>query len=308
MNVEPEFESQNTVTEPVAVAEPSTAPEIDVSPDAPRSGTPVSDRKVRGGMFGVPEIIAAAFSGLVLLAVLGFYFLVVSPAQSDLRARKAQRDEQDKKLVELKQKFGDSTTTEQQVARLEQSVSDFEFHYLPISSIGKTGLYDRLNGLMYAYHLRPTAGPDYVPLEIEVQKGQQPAQERGKNKFQSLFPGVYINMTVEGTYGNLRRFIGEIEASPQFVVISTVELQSTESKDENALKTAQAANPQNGFSANTMMPGQPGGGPPQPVKPAGPKGKTLGELVSLHIELAAYFRREAAPGTVLTAPAAQTVR
>jgi hypothetical protein len=236
---------------------------------------------------------------------------VVAPAASDLKTKKNQHDEQEIKLAGLKKQFGDNTTTEERVAKLEQSVSDFEFRYLPIASIGQTGLYDRINGLMSAYRLRNTAGPDYVPLEIISQRNDQPQEERGKNKFQTLFPGVYINMTVEGTYPNLRRFIGEIEASPQFVVISTMELQATENKEQEDLSkfqqppNSQGANPAGGTMGGKMSGGSVMTGPPQQARPIERKGKTLGDVVSLHIELAAYFRREAAPGSALLAPAAQ---
>ncbi len=302
MNREPEFEAQNTVVEPVEEQQaeaPMLMPSVPAATAAPIMTE--SYRKVRGGMFGVPEMIVMALSGLVLLGVLGFYFLVVAPAASDLKTKKDQRNDQETKLTGLKKQFGDSTTTEERVAKLEQSVSDFEFRYLPIASIGQTGLYDRLNGLMSAYHLRNTAGPDYVPLEIVSQRNDQPQGERGKNKFQTLFPGVYINMTVEGTYPSLRRFIGEIEASPQFVVISTVELQATEAKEQEDLSKYQA--PANPNSMGGKM-GAPMTGPPLQTRPIERKGKTLGEVVSMHIELAAYFRRVTAPESAL-APAAQ---
>ncbi|HEV7644059.1 MAG TPA: hypothetical protein VGO50_08980 [Pyrinomonadaceae bacterium] len=307
MNSEPEFEAQNTVVEPLeeqAVVSTSM-PDVPAATAAPVMTE--SYRKVRDGMFGVPEMIVMGLSGLVLLGVLGFYFLVVAPAASDLKTKKDQHNDQETKLTGLKKQFGDSTTTEERVAKLEQSVSDFEFRYLPIASIGQSGLYDRLNGLMSAYHLRNTAGPDYVPLEIISQRNDQPQEERGKNKFQTLFPGVYINMTVEGTYPNLRRFIGEIEASPQFVVISTVELQATENKEQEDLSKYQApVNPQGPNSTDGKMSRGPVmTGPPQQARPVERKGKTLGEVVSLHIELAAYFRREGAPGSALLAPAAQ---
>jgi uncharacterized membrane protein len=315
MNREPEFEAPNTVVEPLeeqteVLITPATPATSGAMPDVPSAVAATvmteSYRKVRGGMFGVPEMIVMALSGLVLLGVIVFYFLVVAPAASDLKTKKDQHNDQETKLISLKKQFGDSTTTEEKVAKLEQSVSEFEFRHLPIASIGQTGLYDRLNGLMYAYHLRNTAGPDYVPLEIVSQRNDQPQGERGKNKFQTLFPGVYINMTVEGTYPNLRRFIGEIEASPQFVVISTVELQSTENKEQEDLSKFQPpANPQGANPMGGKMPGAPMTGPPLQTRPIERKGKTLGEVVSLHIELAAYFRRESAPGSAPLAPAVQ---
>jgi hypothetical protein len=312
MNDTPEFEQQNTVVESTETGQvtQTTTQTISETERPAEASAPIAttaattsttvDRRVRGGMFGVPETIVFGLSCLVLLGVLGFYFLIVAPAQRDLKAKKEQRDEQEIKLKNLQTKYKDVTKTEEFVSTLEQSVSDFEFRYLPIASIGQTNLYDRLNGLMYAYHLRNTSGPSYQPLEIVTQKNGQPREERGKNKFQTLFPGVYINMTVEGTYPNLRRFIGEIESSQQFVIISAVELQAAENKEEDSRNT-QAAGP----------PGQttdPRTGMPMPAKtplPTGPKGKTLGEVVSLNMELAAYFRRE---GAAAQPPAAPAVR
>jgi hypothetical protein len=313
MNDTPEFEQQNTIvesseTEQVTQTTTQTTSEAEspaevsapIATTATTTTTTTVDRKVRGGMFGVTETIVFGLSCLVLLSVLGFYFLIVAPAQRDLKAKKERRDEQEIKLKNLQTKYKDVTKTEEFVSTLEQSVSDFEFRYLPIASIGQSNLYDRLNGLIYAYHLRNTSGPSYQPLEIVTQKNGQPREERGKNKFQTLFPGVYINMTVEGTYPNLRRFIGEIESSQQFVIISAVELQAAENKEEDTRNT-QAAGPQGpSFDPKTGMPL-----PAKTPLPTGPKGKTLGEVVSLNMELAAYFRRE---GAAAQPPAAPAVR
>jgi len=311
INRETELEPQNIVEEPleqtvVLPGEEVILEEVEVQPELSPTVVEV-DREVHSGMFGMPEIIGLALSCLVLLGMLGFYFLVLVPAQSDLKNRKTQRDEQEIKLTSLKSRFGDSSKTEEIVATLERSVNDFEFRYLPIASIGRTALYDRINGLMYAYHLRNTSGPDYTPLEISELRADQPQrEERGQTKFKSLFPGVYISMTVEGSYVNLRRFISEIEASQQFVVVSTVQLETAENTEQDA---SSAANPPQGSAGRmgTVSGQYPPGVGQQPARVASPKGKTMGEVVSLHLELAAYFRREAVPGSALKpmeAPAA----
>ena len=98
--------------------------------------------------------------------------------------------------------------------------------------------------MISAYGLVNTSGPDYAPLEIaDNQGGNQNEAERGRAKYQSIFPGVYVTTTVEGSYQNLRRFIREMETSNQFVVISAVELQpaETENKDSNTNAPAQAS-------------------------------------------------------------------
>ena len=114
---------------------------------------------------------------------------------------------------------------------------------------------------------------------------------------------MYVSMTVEGSYQNLRRFIKEIETGQEFVVISAVQLvpsdsQSTggEKKPAEITVQPQSVGPAVGrpqtFNPATGRPIGPTGPvqQPQPVPPQ-QKGKTKGEVVSLHLEMAAYFRR-----------------
>jgi Tfp pilus assembly protein PilO len=292
MTPDDKIEIQEQEQEIVAVEETAETAFTGEEPEAPEAAQLAAavsqvDRKVYGGMFAMPEVIGLGFAGLILLIILGFYFLALAPAQSDLKNKKARLDELEKKLVDAKSKFGNITQTEEKVAYLIQSVTDFEYRHLPISSIGRTALYDRLNGLMAAYNLRNTAGPEYSPLEIKEFRPDQPQEERGRSKFESLFPGDYINMTIEGSYVNMRRFMRELEASQQFVVISSVELEAAENSQDTARNPGA---PPAGIDPATG----------QPVQSVRPKGKTHGETVSLHLELAAYFRREAAPAKSLT--------
>jgi len=55
--------------------------------------------------------------------------------------------------------------------------------------------------LIRGYGLVNTSGPDYAPLEIVDQNAtQETDEERGRAKFRSLFPGVYVTVTLEGSY------------------------------------------------------------------------------------------------------------
>lgn len=274
------FETQEEVqiTEVVVEQTPETQPAAAPSVAPVSTVTTVKrDRKVSAGMFGIPEIAALAVSGLILLGVLGFYFLVAAPTQRELKTAKVKRDELDIKLNSTRTKFEGFTSDQDFAAKLVRSVDEFESAHLPIASMGRTELYNRLNGLLAAYSLRNTSGPEYSPLEIKILKDNQPQQERGRAKFESLFPGDYINMTVEGSYVNLRRFMREIEATRQFVVISTVELEAAEDKPQEVDPSR----------------------PPQVGPPVtAPRGKTHGNNVSLHMEFAAYYRRAGMPVAV----------
>jgi hypothetical protein len=81
-----------------------------------------------------------------------------------------------------------------------------------------------------------TNGPNYAPLALNEEQngngneGADKDQERGRAKYRSIFPGVYVTMTLEGSYQNLRRLIHDIETGSEFVIISSVELEPTETK------------------------------------------------------------------------------
>jgi hypothetical protein len=272
-------------------------------------------RRVNLGMWGTSEIVAVALGALSLVAAFLFYMFVVSPAQSQLSARQAERDRLQRELDTANDRFRGFTTTQDEVVKLVQSVEDFETNHLPVADYGRTALYQRLNTLIANYGLVNTSGPDYAPLLINARQGEGEG-ERGRAKFQSLFPGVYVTVTVEGSYQNLRRFIRDLETGGQFAIVSSVQLEPTENQSQTDGQAAPAAQPNvlnegqrfaqpnpQAFTDQRMMnnpnggfPNQSGSGFPNqttgaPQSKPRPRGKTIGEVVSLRIELAAYFKR-----------------
>jgi Tfp pilus assembly protein PilO len=277
----------------------------------------VGKRKiVRSSMFGVPEFIALGLGLLSLLAVGLLYLLYVSPANAEIQRHKEVSRKLSTELDDAKKKFGNISSTKERVAELVNSVDFFERNYLPIATVGKTGLYQRINALISAYGLTNTTGPDFMPLEIStIKQTQQNEKEKGRGKFQSLFPGVFVSVTVNGSYQNLRRFIRDIETTGQFVIVSTVELEAADGQSETIKPNSQPArNNQSSFerpgnptipeidindvnggtrgkdlSGKSLVPTAPKATPvPRTVLVAG---KTKGDTVSLHLEMAAYFRR-----------------
>jgi hypothetical protein len=269
-------------------------------------------RKVYRGMWGPMEVAALSVSLLTLLGLVVLYVFFVVPSNTEVAQMKAERDRLEQELISARSKYGDITSTETQVAKLVTSVADFESAYLPIAATGRTSLYQRLNGLIAGYGLVNTNGPNYAPLMLNEQQNgngngnsegeQQSDQERGRAKFRSIFPGVYVTMTLEGPYANLRRFIRDVETGSEFVIISSVELEPTEAKqkerDPSLPPIDSPATTGPPFASNTMRgnidprTGRPVFPTPQPQVVARPQGKTHGEIVSLRLEMAAYFRRE----------------
>lgn len=263
-------------------------------------------RKIYAGMWGQTEIATVGLSVLAIMATILLFIFVVLPAKKELEANRKKRDVVETELLSAKNKYGDITSTETQVAKLLTSVSDFETRFLRNPLLDKTSLYQRLNGLISAYSLTNTTGPDYAPLEIAdaKQNGQESESERGRAKFQSLFPGVYVTTTVEGSYQNLRRFIREIETGEQFVIISAIEFQPAETEQQKVDPTKPPPqirqvqiNPMNpnGFSQPPVTTTN----VPETAQTRTLRGKTRGEIVSLRLEMAAYFRRPTFQPTVI---------
>lgn len=249
--------------------------------DIPPAGRPP---KVYTGMWGRSQIAMVAAGLLAVFAVVLLYIFGVVPSNRELQANRAERDRLEREMIEARSKYGDITSTQERVTSLVTSVNQFETNYLPFETTGRTALYQRLNGLIQAYGLVNTAGPAYAPLELADQANpNQSEQERGRSRFRSSFPGVYVTTTVEGTYQNLRRFIREIETGREFVVISSIQLEpsDTEEKQAAAPTSAPAIDPMTGMPIE------------QPAAPRRDQGKTHGSVVRLRLEMAAYFRRPA---------------
>ena len=168
-------------------------------------------RRVYSGMWGAPEIVAV---GLGLIAMLGFILVLaflVFPSQRELENSKTRRNEIENELTTVRARYGTMTSTQDRVGDLGRSVDDFEVRVLRNENDAKVALYQRLNGLISALGLTNTSGPDYAPLEVDAQGRTQTSDDQsGRSKLISVFPGVFVTLTVDGTYQNLRLFVREI--------------------------------------------------------------------------------------------------
>jgi hypothetical protein len=227
-------------------------------------------------VIGVPELIgllgAAVLAFVVLFAYLYFYL----PARSRLNTAEAEKA----RLQALKQSFGlkvsQGTTVAQEVQNITGSLSTFETRWLAREETGRMSLYTVLNDLIKSNGLRNTAGPSYSRLEVAGTKQQvQPTlsgEKQSNSKWQSIYPGIAVSVTVEGPYQKVRHFIHDLEASRQFMIINAVELeQITLSGADQAMSEVTA----------------PGRAMPGAAPPAG----TRATQVSLRIDLATYFQR-----------------
>jgi Tfp pilus assembly protein PilO len=215
----------------------------------------------RDKMFGVAEIIALAGSCFVLLLVLLSYLYFYVPARSRLSTIEGDRLRLKANIEKLGGIVSQGKSTKETVDDITSSLNRFETVNLRQQDSARMGLYGELNTLILKNGLRNTTGPAYTelsPLGTKVTPGTSVS-----TKWQSMYPGIGVLLTVEGPYQNLRHFVQDIERSEQFVIINQVELQ----RAENSSHLAEAEQSSSGSRVS---------------------------LVSLQLNMSTYFQRQAA--------------
>lgn len=246
---------------------------------APRRQPALSLAQIRRApvlsQLGLPELIGLAGAALLALITVFAYFYFYLPAQSRLASAQQERDLLQGKLRSVENNLQQNTTVREDVDRINASMQNFESTWLPGAASGRMSLYSTLNTLIKSNGLRNTAGPSYAPLEPLGAKSQTrptaSADKQSMAKWQSIYPGIAVSVTVEGPYQRVRHFVRDIEASRQFLIINAVELESVT---------------QSGVAAE-MEPLSAGRGGPGTAAIAGGRGTQ----VSLRLEMATYFQR-----------------
>ncbi|MCA1634970.1 MAG: hypothetical protein LC802_15095 [Acidobacteria bacterium] len=229
----------------------------------------------RRSALGLPEAVALAAAALLLVAAVFSYLFLLVPQRLRAQSLETDRADLERLLKSTNTVIGDSKSTQQSVSEILDSLQNFEIEHLGEGSGGGLrNVVGELNRLIIKNKLRISGGVNYTQLQEIVPgaetKAQRPrAEEGGTRIVQSVFPGIGITLTVEGGYQNLRRFVRDVEADRQFVVINTVELEGvTDSGASVGLADG---------TANTATPAR-------------------GTAVSLRLDMAAYFRRAGAAG------------
>lgn len=259
---------------------------------APRRQMPIRfdhlKRTPAFSMVGLPELIGLAGAALLAILTVFAYFYFYVPAGFRLRSVELERQrllgQRQASDVALEQ----NVSTKDSVDKITSSLTRFEGHWLSSEASGRMSLYTVLNKLIKSNGIRNTAGPTYSPLDPAGTKTQVQvavtAEKQSNAKWQSIYPGIAVSVTVEGPYQNVRHFVRDIETSRQFLIINAVELERVT---------------QSGATLDQPL--------SSPVAPSVPRGSTparapavaSGTLVSLRVDLATYFQRA---GTRSTTP------
>jgi len=249
---------------------------------ARRAGVRARVAQLRGsrqrGIVGLPELIALSAAALLLFATLISYFYFLRPERARLAQMTTERLRLEQELQAASAGVQRNADTQASVQDILDSLQEFETTHL--STNDSVSLFEDLNGKILRNKLRISGGVSYTQLEEtapgapgQTQPQQRAPGSRGASRAaQSVFPGMAVTATVEGTYANLRRFIRDVEADERhFVVIDAVVLEGVTDATPPPTLTA------------------PGEGEATPSAPAPTVSR--GALVSLRLDMAAYFRR-----------------
>jgi Tfp pilus assembly protein PilO len=217
-------------------------------------------------VLGIAEIAGLAGACLLLLLAVVSYFYFLGPARSRRDALEQDRTRLQAQYRNAQVGYQHTTDTKTIVETINASLQQFEDRHLVPRDTGRMSLYTELNQLMRTNNLRNTAGPAYSALAPLGTKQSANDNQQGNAKWQSVFPGIGVSVTVEGTYQNLRHFLRDIERSGRFLIINTVEFENTSESNVGPLNDADLA------------------GKLVAKKPS---------LVSLRLEMATYFQRGA---------------
>ncbi len=215
------------------------------------------------GMFGVAEILGLGTSVLLLLLVVIGYIYFLVPARTRLETLQLERTRLQTQLRSSQEIIRQGHDTQSTVTKITESLNEFQSYHLSNAGQGRMGLYGELNQLIRKNGVRNTAGPAYTPLLSSATKRSPGETRSASTKWQSVYPGIAVSLTVEGSYQSLRRFIRDLEFSKQFIIINAIEL-------ERATETNSAASVETGAAA------------------------ARNSMVSLRLDMATYFQLGAA--------------
>ena len=235
-------------------------------------------------VIGVPELIGLSVAAVLALLTVFAYLYFLAPAHSRRDLAQLERDRLQGQVRASQVNLNEDIGVRATVDRISASLNDFEGNWLAAPGSGRLSLYAELNELIRSNGLRNTAGPSYTTLEPLGTKGQvQPtvsAEQQSNAKWQSIYPGISVSVTVEGPYQSVRHFVRDIEMSRQFLIINAVELEGITQSGTATQETS---------IVRTPAPVR-GGRAAVPLSVPPPVG-TRGTLVSLRLDLATYFNR-----------------
>ena len=184
------------------------------------------------GAIRLPEIIALTVAALLLVVATSAYFFLFVPERARLISLENERAQLQSKLRASTAGVERNESTQASVEKIITSLSDFETTVLAsrdpqtttavIAELNEKTRRHNLARAQFSFsHL-----DEFVPGQTNPQQSSNARGGAGNvSRRESVFPAIDISLTIEGQYGNLRRFIRDIEQSRRFMVINGIQLE-----------------------------------------------------------------------------------
>ncbi len=246
------------------------APEDQHTSAPPRARFAVVRNMRRPAALGLPELGALAIAAILLITTLAAYFLYLVPQRTRLDSLGQERARLEKRLRDAQDVDVRNTDARTTVTKIIDSLDKFETGTLADRNASSTAIIEELNDKTRRNGLARAQFSFMRQDEMTTEQLQQQQQRlatggvdvsaaRARNR-QSVFPGIDISLTVEGSYAAVRHFVRDLETSRSFIVVNGVELESV--TDASAARAAESS-------------------------------VARGQLVALRLDMSAYFRRAA---------------
>lgn len=173
-------------------------------------------------MIGVPELLGAVFAVLLFAFAAFSYFYLLVPARAQ-RAELINERTQSQALLNSSSDGAEGAGQTASPAEIIDSLRRFEAEHLPAQTEGQTRLIVELNEIVRRNNVR-NPKLDFTRLEA-IDASSSNAVRRNSAQLQAVYPGIGVQLSVEGDYQNLRRLIRDIESSTQFVVVNGIEFE-----------------------------------------------------------------------------------
>lgn len=169
------------------------------------------------------ELAALILSLAAIGGVLGYYLKSLTPVQTQLARVQKEVDEQ-KSVVTVFGKEGPSQ--KEKVKLATDSLSAFRSGWLKPYNQGRIAAINEINGLVKSDEVHLTSGLSLAMVTNKAGSKDKVASKRKKNGefLLDVYPRVQMTFVVLGDYKHIRKFLKDLQASKQFLVINSISI------------------------------------------------------------------------------------
>lgn len=202
------------------------------------------------------EVVAAGLTlGFVILVVL-YYFLALAPVLDRLATVQKEAADQLKLIAAQPPTAHGAPSQKQQIQAAKDSLATFEADHLKPMAQGRIDMINEINQVARTDNLHLGSGIEMrVTYRAASSVDSESQGSKKKKEIESLdvFPRVQFHFVVRGEYKDLRKFIRDLEASKQYIIVDSVNLSTAEQRQGRGGKGAAPVVPGSGLSLTVAM-------------------------------------------------------